>query len=416
MTGIPARYPVKTLPCNQQKSARKLFPLSITLPIHAPVMMVHDLCILWVIRPVMRLFITLVVMSASILPAQAQFLNRVKTEHVNRRLAGQLVDYTKNHRDDRRIFSPILGSPRDLYVYLPPGYSSACAYPLMLFFHMANLDEDYFAGSSLLRQVDELIVSGEFPPTVLACPDGTYEGRNRLNAKHSFYVNGLGGRFEDHIVQEVIPFLTANYSIRPERDAHATLGFSAGAYGAMALAIKHRSYFGAVATLAGPLNLRYFTSDGVYSEDFNPATYRWQTQYNPNQVVGIFYHGLLKVRARRFMTSVFGEDDAAVSRIMLTNPADLIVSTDIQPGELAIYANYPGRDNFNFDAQVQSFQWLAAQKGIDVTVECDPNGTHSLPYFRANIRPAFRWLAHQLLAPTAPASQVDLGHLSSQLK
>jgi S-formylglutathione hydrolase FrmB len=352
----------------------------------------------------MRLFLVVVVMSVCPLPVQAQLLNRVKLERVNRRLAGQLIDYTRNHHDDRRIFSPILGMPRDLYVYLPPGYDPARAYPLILFFHMADVDEHYFAGSSLLRQVDDLIVRGKFPPAVLACPDGTYKGWNRLNARHSFYVNGLGGRFEDHIVQEVIPFLSANYSIRPERQAHAALGFSAGAYGAMALAIRHRDYFGAVATLAGPLNLRYFNSDGVYSRDFDPATFRWQTDYDPRQVVGVFYRGLLKVRARKFMTSVFGDDNLVVSRIMRTNPADLIVSTDIQPRELAIYAHYPGRDNFNVDAQVQSFQWLAAQKGIDVTVACDPKGTHSLAYFRANLRPALLWLGPHLLAPAAAAA------------
>jgi S-formylglutathione hydrolase FrmB len=359
----------------------------------------------------MRLIIAVVAIWACAFPTQAQFVPSAKPEQVNRHLAGKLIAYTKNHHHDHRIFSPILGMPRDLYVYLPPEYSHACVYPLILFFHMANVDEGYFATSTLLRQVDNLILRGEFPPVVLACPDGTYEGRNRLSAKHSFYVNGLGGRFEDHIIQEVIPYLTANYSIRPEREAHAMLGFSAGAYGATALAIKHRDYIGAVATLAGPLNLRYFNTDGVYTEDFNPATYRWQTRYNPKQIVGVFYHGLLKVRARRFMTSVFAEDDRAINRIMLTNPADLIVSTDIQPGELAIYANYPGRDNFNFDAQVQSFQWLAAQKGIHVTVECDLDAGHSRSYFRANIRPAFCWLAQHLLAPTALAPQVATGQL-----
>jgi S-formylglutathione hydrolase FrmB len=370
---------------------------------------------LGMIRRAMRLFIAVVVMSACTLPAQAQYLNRVKIERVNRRLAGQLIDYTKNHRDDRRIYSSILGMPRDLYVYLPPGYNPACTYPLVLFFHMADVDEHYFAGSNLLHEVDDLIVHGKFPPAVLACPDGTYKGWNRLNAKHSFYVNGLGGQFEDHIVQEVIPFLTTNYSIRPERQAHATLGFSAGGYGAMALAIRHRDYFGAVATLAGPLNLRYFNSDRVYAEDFDPATYRWRTDYDPRQVVGVFYRGLLKVRARKFMTSVFGDGNVVVSRIMLTNPADLIVSTDIQPGELAIYAHYPGRDNFNFDAQVQSFQWLAAQKGIDVTVACDPKGTHSLAYFRANTRPVLLWLSRHLLAPAAAAPEATAS-LSPQRK
>ena len=121
---------------------------------------------------------------------------------------------------------------------------------------------------------------------MVACPDGTYGGRDLFCEPHSLYINGLGGRFEDHVFQEVIPFLMANYAIRPEREAPRALGTSAGGYGAMSLAIRHRDSIGAVATLAAPLNLRYSNVDGDYFEDFNPATYRWKTRYDPDEVIG----------------------------------------------------------------------------------------------------------------------------------
>src|SRR5271163_1981483 len=79
-----------------------------------------------------------------VLPARAQVLNNVNLERVNHRLAGHAIDYTNNHGCDHRIYSPILGMPRDLYVYLPPGYDPACAYPLVLVFHMADVDEHFF--------------------------------------------------------------------------------------------------------------------------------------------------------------------------------------------------------------------------------------------------------------------------------
>ena len=197
-----------------------------------------------------------------------------------------MVDYTSNHGTDGRIFSPILGMPRDLYVYLPPGYDPGRTYSLVLFFHMADVDEHFFIGSKILKELDDLIVSGGFPPAIVACPDGTYRGWNRFHTKDSLYVNGLGGRFQDHVLQEVVPFLMANYAIRPERQAHALVGFSAGGYGAMGLAIEHRDVFGAVATLASPLNLRYSNCDRVYFEDFDPTTYRWKTTYDPKEVIG----------------------------------------------------------------------------------------------------------------------------------
>jgi len=347
-------------------------------------------------------------------PARAQLLNNMNVDRVNRRLSGCVVDYTNNHGNDRRIFSPILGKPRDLYVYLPPGYNPGRVYPLVLFFHVANVDEHYFVGSNLVNIIDNLIVCGEFPPTIIASPDGTHNGRNRFNTEHSLYVNGCSGRYEDHVLQELVPFLMANYSIRPEREAHALLGVSAGGYGAMSMAIEHRDLFGAVATLAAPLNLRYSNEDGKYFENFNPLTYRWKTRYDPNEVIGISGFGLLRLRAKRFMKPVFGEGDAVAHRIAQTNPADKLFTTDLQPGQLDIYINYAARDNFNFDAQDQSFQWLAAGKGITVTMVSDPKATHSLRYVRANLRPACIWLGQHILPPTPDPQPAPIAAATSK--
>jgi S-formylglutathione hydrolase FrmB len=350
----------------------------------------------WIFQPSTAVLVWLL----TILPAQAQFLNHVNLDRVNSHLAGHVVDYTNNHGNDHRIFSPILGEPRDLYIYLPPGYDPGRAYPLVLFFHMASVDEHYFIGSRLLNIVDNLILCGQFPPSIVACPDGTYGGRNQYNAKHSLYVNGCGGRYEDHILQELVPFLMANYSIRPERKAHAILGASAGGYGAMSLAIEHRDFFGAVATLASPLNLRYSNKDGKYFENFDTQTYCWKTRYDPNEIIGISYFGLLRFRAKKFMRPVFGEGDAVAAKIAQTNPADKLFTTDLQPGELDVYVSYGTRDNFNFDAQGESFAWLAAGKRVMVTIDRDPGATHSLRYLRANIPPAFIWLGQHILPPT----------------
>jgi hypothetical protein len=171
----------------------------------------------------------------------------------------------------------------------------------------------------------------------------------------------------------------------------------------MSLAIRHRDVIGEVATLAAPLNLRYSNVDGDYFEDFDPATYRWKTSYDPDVVIGLFYGGLRRVRAREYISPVFGEGDEAVARIIDTNPADLLFSTDLRPGELAIYVHYGCRDSFNFDAQNESFVWLAAQKGVEVTVARDPNGNHGLRYFRDNLPRAFLWLGGHLLPPAVPA-------------
>ncbi len=337
------------------------------------------------------------------LPARAQLQRlpgRANVDRLNRRLVGCVVDLTDNHGADRRIYSPILGMPRDLYVYLPPGFDPTRRYPLVVFLHMAAFDERAFVDKQAIHDLDDLIVRGEVPPMVVASPDGNYGPDDRGRQVHSFYLNGRGGRFEDHLLEEVIPFVESHYAIAPGRGSHAIVGISAGGLGAMSLAIRHRDRFGAVATIGAPLNLRYGNVDGDFMEDFDPTRYRWRTRYDPDEILARFYGGLVKVRAGPMITPVFGDDAGTMARITEINPADLIFTTDLRPGELPMYVNYPGRGEFHFDAHAESFAWLAASRGIPLTLVKDPEGRHGPRYFRRNLPDAIRWIgAHLATCP-----------------
>jgi hypothetical protein len=347
----------------------------------------------------MRVLVVVVALLACAASAQAQVGNCARLESVNRKLGGQVVDYTRNHGADHRIYSPILGLPRDLYVYLPPGYSTARAYPLLLYLHPAYLDEHWILVANWLVELDGMILRGEFPPAVVAIPDGMIGGENKIRAPHSLFVNGVNGRFEDYLLYELMPFLSNSYSIRGERQAHALLGISGGGFGAMSIALRHRELFGSVATLAAPLNLRYGNCQQDYRADFNPATYRWRDTYDPDEVVGRFYFGLKPTRARKYVEPVFGSGPDVVARITAVNPADQLFQTALRPCELAMYVNYPARDNYNFDAQDQSFAWLASLEGVSVDLEGSPCARHNLAYFNANHPRAYRWLACHLMPP-----------------
>jgi len=342
----------------------------------------------------------ILVIATSALPAHAQVQSCASVRRINHKLAGRVVDYTHNHGHDHRLYSPILGMPRDLYVYLPPGYTPARSYPLIVYLHGAFGDEQPFLSVERITYLDDLIVQGCFPPVIVACPDGTYGGRNLFNSPHSFFINGCGGRFEDHMMQEVIPFLLDRFSVRPEREAHALMGNSAGGFGAMNLAIKHRDCFASVASLAGGINLRYFNCHEKYLENFDPATFRWLDHYDPKAIVGLYAGGLIRVPVGTFLTPVFGTGPGVLDRIARENPADLLFTTNLQPGELAIYVDFGGRDNINLDAQSESFAWLAQQKGLDVTVVCDPGARHSRKYITAAQKRAYSWLSQHLLPPT----------------
>ena len=216
---------------------------------------------------------------------------------------------------------------------MPPGYTPSRAYPVLFLLHTASVDEHFFVGTDRIADLDAMIGSGAFPPTIVAMPDGLIDGENRINGPHSFYLNGRFGRFEDHLLFEVMPFLASHYSTRPEPGAHGLLGLSGGGLGASSIAMRHPDVFGVVAVLSAPLNLRYTTCDGDSATNFDPATFRWKTEYDPDEVVGLFNFGLKRVPAWKHISPVFGDCPAEVfARVTAINPADLLVTATLAPG------------------------------------------------------------------------------------
>ena len=55
-----------------------------------------------------------------------------------------------------------------------------------------------------------------------------------------------------------------------------------------------------------------------------------------------------------------------------------MVRENLKPGELELYVGYGQKDEFNVAAQVESFLHVAKQRGIEVTVDRDPQGGHDV--------------------------------------
>ena len=166
--------------------------------------------------------------------------------------------------------------------------------------------------------------------------------------------------------------------------------------------MRRREQFGTIATLGPPANLRYDNVEHRYFEDFNPATYRWREDYRPQQVVGKFLAGAVRLRVGPFINPIFGPQNQILENVKRVNPADLLFTEDIKPGEFNIFIDYPKLDNFNFDAQSESFIYFARMKGIPLTVIRDEYGQHTVPYFHgrdaSNVevaRPPTPWRPHQ---------------------
>lgn len=319
-----------------------------------------------------------------------------RLEKVNRGLAGVIVDHTNNHGMDRAIHSSILGECRDLYVYLPPGFDPARTYPVLLWLHGACSNERAFLSAGRIEYLDRLIREGCCPPIVVASPDGTIPRCGLAPAYHTFFLNGDGGAFRDHLLFEVMPFLAERYSVSLDCGCNAILGASAGGLGSMSIGLEHPEVFGFVMSLSAPLNLRYWNCQERYFANFDPQTFRWNDHYRPNLTIGKFGFGLIRLKAKGFARPVFGRGQQVVSRIREVNPSEIIARQ--APTAPRLFVHYAGRDNFNFDAQSESFIWLAEQAGVLPTVVVSPRARHSDEYFDEAVQDAYDWLARELTA------------------
>jgi S-formylglutathione hydrolase FrmB len=149
-----------------------------------------------------------------------------------------------------------LGDPahRGVGIYLPPGYgegehSYPCVYVLTGFnsrgtmlLNEAPWDEN------IAQRMDRLIGSGAIQPMILVMPDclTRYGGSQYINSSAT-------GRYEDHLLQELVPFVDRTYRTRAGRNSRAVIGKSSGGYGAVMLAMRHPSVFGLAASHSGDM-------------------------------------------------------------------------------------------------------------------------------------------------------------------
>jgi S-formylglutathione hydrolase FrmB len=311
--------------------------------------------------------------------AEAHVLPRpLQLASINRKLAGHLVDHTRNHGPDRRIWSEALGEKRDLYVYLPPGFDPCKKYPLIIHLHGFNEDEHGFL-TEVVRPLDKAMAAGLLPPAIVAAPDGSVRGLNCLATAGTFFINSKLGDFEDFLVRDVYDFLVTHYPIRPEPEAHVLLGVSMGGGAAFHHAIKYQDRFKVCVGLFPPLNHRWISCRGRYLDDFDPGCWGWREDYSRGlEVVGRFY-GVITIRLRRVVYPLYGRNDPdIVALVSRENPIEMLDQYDVRPGDLQMYVAYAGKDEFNLDAQAESFLYRAKQKGLEVGVGYEPNGRHNV--------------------------------------
>src|SRR5262249_15132761 len=101
-------------------------------------------------------------------------------------------------------------------------------------------------------------------------------------------------------------------------------------------------------------------------------------EFKSNDVIGKFACGLVQIRAKNFLHPLYGKDNPDTTALIASeSPIELLDTLDIKPGFAEFYIAYGCKDQFNIDAQVESFLQRCKEKGIEVGVESRPYGRHS---------------------------------------
>jgi S-formylglutathione hydrolase FrmB len=325
--------------------------------------------------------------------APPALLGKHQFVRINRNLSGQLIDLTNNHGADRRIWSPALNQKRSMYVYLPPNFDPNKRYPMAFFLHGAAQDEQFFLQAQV-ESFDKAMANGTMPPSIIVAPDGSVHGRATLLDPASFWANSRAGAFEDYLMTDVWNFVMENFPIRPEREAHAIIGASMGGSAAFAQAIKHKDRIKTAIGFMPLLNLRFVDCQGKYRSDFDPECFGYREKMRGFEALG--RRRLFVLRFSDLFVPMFGRGAQALSGISEINPIELMERHNLQPGELNLYVAYGGKDEFNIAAQVESFLYVAKQRGIEVGVNYDPNGRHDIATGQRLMPGALRWAADRV--------------------
>ena len=161
-----------------------------------------------------------------------------------------------------------LGDPaeRTVMAWLPPSHARGARLPAVYLLHgftgsvRAVTNVSPFA-PSLPERIDDLVASGAVPEFAAVFVDGwtALGGSQWLNSEAT-------GRYQDYLVEEVVPFAEREWGLLPAAGARAVAGKSSGGYGALAAARAQPEVFAHVACHAGDMGFEY-----CYLPDFPAA-------------------------------------------------------------------------------------------------------------------------------------------------
>jgi enterochelin esterase-like enzyme len=164
--------------------------------------------------------------------------------------------------------SKSLGTRRQARVYTPPGYSANRKYPVLYLLHgIGGNDREWTEACHANSILDNLLAEGKIEPMVVVFPNGNSSiTADAVSAGPGQAGGGRGGRgggfdgwgtpFENDLLNDIIPFIEANYSVLKDREHRALAGLSMGGGQTLNIALSHIDKFAWVAGFSSAPNTK----------------------------------------------------------------------------------------------------------------------------------------------------------------
>ncbi|MFF2483053.1 alpha/beta hydrolase [Paenibacillus sp. NPDC058071] len=184
-----------------------------------------------------------------------------------------------SHMEHWSVDSRSLGKTMKVNVYVPKSYSGSEPYPVLYVLHGKNGNENsFFAnGLDIGRKMDKLAAAGKIKPMLIVSPqlDNSYgvNSADQVQEKKEYRL----GRYEDYVMQDLIPAIDADYNTVKSREGRFIGGISMGGYAALHLAFVYPDKFSRVGGHSAavwketPSYLAWLYEGGISQDEVDPV-------------------------------------------------------------------------------------------------------------------------------------------------
>jgi enterochelin esterase family protein len=184
-----------------------------------------------------------------------------------------------------------LGMTRRCMIYTPPGYDkSKESYPVLYLLHGAGGDEEAWVSRGRANYIlDNLIAQGKAKPMIVVIPNGNSSATSApgetplsLRLRQDKTVMGspvamTGEKIPESLVNDLIPFVEANYRVKSTRENRALAGLSMGGYQTQKTTNLYPDEFGYI----GVMSMGLYAQFGNYDKEEHIAQLKALQKTNP---------------------------------------------------------------------------------------------------------------------------------------